>query len=322
MSDPAAIARQSKPHEINLVGIGLGHSLTPLLHNFLAKSIDVPWRVKATECPIIEDVVRLFRSPRQAGGVVTMPWKGAIIKHLDHIDDVAKMLGAVNVVSFDAAGRLCGGNTDWAGIEGALRTNAKEECESWRGSAALLVGAGGAARAAVYALTFRFGVKSIYVLNRDDDEVTQMVNDCAQMGCSLVHVKSLEQAQSLALPSLAIGTVPDFEAKTVEEKAVKAILDYFLTAVETGVMLDMCYHPTPQTRNLKLAEAHGWQTVQGSQVIGHQVEALWRFWISEGCLKGWDKEGMWRLLDEAIGLDSSGRQALNRSVVESHFGPA
>jgi quinate dehydrogenase len=87
-------------------------------------------------------------------------------------------------------------------------------------------------------------------------------------------------------------------------------------------MLDMCYHPNRQTRNLKLAEDHGWRTVQGTQVVGFQVEALWRFWIGEERLNRLDREGMWRTLREAADMDSKGRQALNAEILKQHFGNA
>jgi quinate dehydrogenase len=145
----------------------------------------------------------------------------------------------------------------------------------------------------IYTLTFRFGVKEIYILNRDDDEAVQLVQDCNKMHCQLLHVKSVEQARGLKRPSYVAGAVPDLEPITPGEKAVKAVLNFFLAKEgEKGVMLDMCFHPTRQTRNLKLAENHGWRRGQGTQVVGHQVEVLWRFWVGEERLKRLDREGM------------------------------
>lgn len=321
MSSDDAIVRQSQHLEIHLVGIGLGHALTPAVHNFVARSIDVPWRLIATECSTISDCVRIFRSPKQAGGVVTMPWKGEIMKYLDQLNETASTLRACNVVYFDESRRLCGSNTDWIGIEGALRAAGAEGTESKKAGVAAVIGAGGAARAVIYTLTVRFGIREIYVLNRDDDEVAQLVQDCKKMYCQLLHVKSVEQARGLQRPSHIVGAVPDFEPTTPEELAIKAVLDFFLAGEgEKGVMLDMCYHPTSQTRNLKLAEGHGWRTLQGSQVVGHQVEALWRFWVGEERLKRLDREGMWRTLRDAADMNSEGRQALNAEIIKQHFG--
>ena len=321
MSPKDPITRESKPQEIHLVGIGLGHTLTPPAHNFVAYSIDVPWRITATECPTISDCVRILRSPNTGGGVVTMPWKSDIIPHLDRLDDVAKTLNAVNVVYFNEDGEMCGSNVDWVGIEGALRAELQSGVVDASGGTAAVIGAGGAARAAIYALTFSFGIKVVYVVNRDDDEVTQLLKDCSQMPCKLLHVKSGTQAEGLDPPSLIIGCAPDFEAVTSAEKEAKSTLKSFLERkYEKGVMVDMCYHPTPQTRNLALAAKYGWRTVRGVEVVGHQVEALWRFWIRKERLGKLDREGMWKTLREAVRMDSAGRQALNKEILERHFG--
>jgi quinate dehydrogenase len=218
MPNKDAEARESQPHEIHLVGINLGHALTPAVHNFVARSIDVPWQLIATECQTISQCVRIFHSPNQAGGVVTMPWKGEIMKHLDRLDETANALQACNVVYFDESGKLCGSNTDWIGIEGAIRAKDEESVEGKKASVAAVIGAGGAARAAIYALHVRFGVREIYVVNRDDEEVVQLVQDCSKMGCQLLHVKSVEQAQGLRKPSHIVGAIPDVEASMPEEK--------------------------------------------------------------------------------------------------------
>lgn len=321
MPEPAIIVRQSEPREIHLVGIGLGHSMTPLMHNYMAKSLDIPWRVLASECLTIDDAQRIFRAPDFAGGIVTMPWKGEIMKHLDWVDDVARMLHAVNVVYLDDEERLCGSNTDWIGIENALRAEGSAEKEMRASDIAAVIGAGGAARAAVYALASRFGAKQIYILNRDDDEVIQLIRDCSPLGCLLVHVTSLEQAKQLEPPSKIVGSVPDLEAKSAEEIAIKVVLAHFLeTAEAPGVMLDMCYHPSPQTRNLELARSCGWHTVQGSQVILQQVVALWRFWVHQERLQKNAVTGMRDVLEQAIQLDSKGRRELNAQIIHSHFG--
>ena len=318
MTSRETVPESAQPKEIHLVGIGLGHALTPTAHNFLAQSIDAPWRVIATECPTIADCVGRFRSDNQAGGIVTMPWKGEIMKHLDRIDDVANVLKACNAVYFDEHNNLCGSNTDWIGIEGALRAAAVGGQTSREEEPAAVIGAGGAARAAVYTLSACFGVKVIYVLNRDDDEVTQLINDCKPMDCELLQLKSIEHSTGRDMPSVIIGSIPDFEAISSEEKAVKAIFENLLSKGK-GTFLDMCYHPM-KTRHIRLAEDHGWQTVSGIEVVGHQVEALWRLWIDPERLARLDRDGLWRVLREAAALDSKGLQALNAEILKQHFG--
>ncbi len=84
-------------------------------------------------------------------------------------------------------------------------------------------------------------------------------------------------------------------------------------------MIDFCYHPL-DTRNLRLANDHDWHTIQGIEVVGHQVEALWRLWIDQERLYRLDRPGMWKMLYEAAALDSKGRQALNAEIIKKHFG--
>jgi quinate dehydrogenase len=247
-----------------------------------------------------------------------MPFKGEIQKHIDRIDSVASTLKACNSVYFDEDGKLCGSNTDWIGVEGALRSAGFEGKSINKDMAAALIGAGGAARAAVYALSVRFGIKTIYVMNRDDEEVAQLIEDCKGMACQLHHLKSIEDADGLNVPSVIVGSIPDFEAVSPEEKTVRQVYQHLLSQRE-GVMIDFCYNPL-DTRNIQLAKNYGWRTIQGIEVVGHQVEALWRLWIDEERLNKLDRAGMWQVLHEAAALDSKGRQTLNAEIVKRHFG--
>ena len=284
--------------EVHLVGVGLGHALTPPVYRFVARSINIPWKICSTECASIGEAVAVMRSAKLGGGVVTMPWKKDIMKHLDRLDDKAEKIQACNVVYFGQNNELVGSNTDWEGIEGAIKEKLKTSNKDISPKRALLIGAGGVSRAALYALTQRFGIDYVYVANRDDSEVEQLVADCKPMGAFLHHVKSVSQAQDLPTPEFIIGTVPDYEAVMPAEIEVKKIMESFLSREEKGFMLDMCYHPTRVTRNLKLAESNGWVTVQGTEVVGHQVEAIWRYWVTAERLKQLDRDGMWKCLRE------------------------
>ena len=304
MSQEQRKEREQQKLEIRLIGIDLAHSLSPALQNFVCHSLGLDWKFIATECPTTEDGTRVLHSSILAGGVVTMPWKAAIIPHLEGgVDDVATMLGAVNVVFFDENGKLKGSNVDWVGIEGALKQGGVEMQQ--RNGVAIVIGAGGAARAAVYALIRKFGVEVIYILNRDEEEVELLRRDCERMAklgsnIDMIHVRSVEQAGEFPTPSIVVGTVPDFEPSTDGEKAVKDILSSFLARDgDKGVLLDMCYKPR-RTRHIQLAEKHGWRTVRGTAVIVHQIEALWQFWASDERLQRFDRDGLWKVMEEEL----------------------
>jgi quinate dehydrogenase len=168
------------------------------------------------------------------------------------------------------------------------------------GRPALIVGAGGASRAAVYTLHEHFKASVIYVLNRDIQEVQDLIKDVQRLSPPprIIHVRS-KPTKALETPYYVVGTVPDFEPKTAEEIVVKDSLTEFLARGEKGVLLDMCFKPR-RTRMIQLAESFGWECVEGTHVIGYQIEDQYRLWAGHEAAKTVDKQGAWKvLMDQA-----------------------
>ncbi|KAJ5666681.1 hypothetical protein N7462_011090 [Penicillium macrosclerotiorum] len=274
------------------------------MHNYIAKSLGLPWEFSSTECSTINDLVKLAKKPTTAGLVVTMPYKNSVMKHLEEIDELAKVIGACNNVYFKDGDvrRLCGTNTDWRGIKGCLleKGNMADRPSADSPATALIVGAGGASRAAVYALTTHLHCPTIYVLNRDDQEVFDLTQDSQKLPSipNIRHIKSVNEAKSLPSPYYVVGTVPDFEPSTESELAVASVLEHFLAREDKGVLLDMCFKPR-RTRMIKLAEKLGWPSVEGTHVIGYQIEEQWRLWAGEEHVRKLDREGAWKVLLKA-----------------------
>ncbi|KAF4947576.1 hypothetical protein FGADI_10307 [Fusarium gaditjirri] len=283
---------------LHLVGIGVGHSIAPPMHNHISQSLGLPWTFYATECATLDELMDLARKDTTAGLVVTMPYKNAIIPRLDALDDLAATIGACNNVyrDWEDPKKLRGTNTDWRGIKGCLLEKGDQAGVPVLNKPALIVGAGGASRAAVYALSSHFQSSIIYVLNRDDQEVIDLMRDSQKLSPvpTIIHVKAGE-AQKLETPYYVVGTVPDFEPQTPDELAVRANLEQFLSRPEKGVLLDMCFKPR-RTRMIKLAEQKGWPTVEGTHIIGYQIEEQWRLWAGEERVKKLDREGAWKVL--------------------------
>ncbi|KAJ5784406.1 uncharacterized protein N7503_009618 [Penicillium pulvis] len=295
---------QQQDMALHLVGVGVTHSIAPDMHNYIAKSLGLPWTFHATECPTAEELVNLAKDPTTAGLVVTMPYKNTIMEHLCEPDELATIIGACNNVFYKDGSprRLCGTNTDWRGIKGCLLEKGLEEERPsvTFPASALIVGAGGASRAAVYALTEHLNCPTIYVLNRDEEEVVNLIRDSRKLPNipSIIHVKTLEQAEKLLSPYYVIGTVPDLEPKSPSEFTVASMLKHFLSRAEKGVLLDMCFKPR-RTRMIKLAEQLGWPCVEGTHVIGYQIEEQWRLWAGEELCKKMDQQGAWNVLLKA-----------------------
>jgi quinate dehydrogenase len=278
------MATNASPSEktLHLVGVGVGHSIAPTMHNHITKSLGLPWTFHSTECPTLQDVLDLARNPTTAGLVVTMPYKNIIMPHLDALDELSIQIGACNNVYPDPSNpsRLRGTNTDWLGIRGCLLEGSPNG-QQVLNKPALIVGAGGASRAAVYALHSHFKSSAIYILNRDNKEVEDLIADTQRLSPppKIIHIKP-SQSQSFSTPYYIVGTVPDLEPKSPEELGVKALLQTFLDREEKGVLLDMCFKPR-RTRMIKAAEGSGWACVEGTHVIGYQIEEQYRLWAGE-----------------------------------------
>jgi len=130
-----------------VIGDPIGHSLSPLLHNtaFRAQKIDavfVPFLVQN-----LQEFLAAAKGFGVAGLAVTIPHKEAIMRFLHECDPLAARIGAVNTVVVRGGGRLYGYNTDYVGVLRSLQQRMR-----LAGSRVLLYGAGGAARAAAFAL--------------------------------------------------------------------------------------------------------------------------------------------------------------------------
>jgi quinate dehydrogenase len=282
-----------------MAGAPGGGTISAPTHNFIARGLGRNWEMSFLEATSIEQVVDAFRAPQFAGGIVTMPWKKSIIPHLDHVDDVVVELGACNHVLVTENGKIKGTNTDWTGIRDAL-TGTYTSTAAVPGQRGLVIGAGGASRAAVYALA-KLGCKDIYIVNRDVEEVQNLVRDVQHYDPgtrpNVIHVATVQQAQFLTPVQYIVGTVPDYEPETASEIAARNIYAEFLNKKDTsgqGVMLDMCYHPL-MTRNLLLAKQHGWIVVDGVQAAGHQLKAQWKLWTGQE-LDQQLEEAAWKIL--------------------------
>ncbi|KAH7336296.1 3-dehydroshikimate dehydratase [Rhexocercosporidium sp. MPI-PUGE-AT-0058] len=306
-SSSAGNSSTSERKYLYLAGVHVAHSIALSMHNHIAKSLSLPWTFINQECPTINDVITVFRAPTFAGGVVTMPYKKTIIPFLDELDPLVSKLGACNNVYLTPEGKLRGTNTDWRGIKGCLLSGTRSGENEGRGKPALIIGAGGASRAAVYALFAELECGEIYVVNRDRGEVEELLKDAkAYATCEtdrqprIRHVISAQVAEALPAPFFVVGTVPDFEAKTEEELNARAILETFLRKEEKGVLLDMCFKPR-NTRILKMGRENGWNVVEGTGVIGYQIEEQWKLWAGagEGGRKAVPKQEAWDVLKKA-----------------------
>ncbi len=179
--------------------------------------------------------------------------------HLDGCDPLAEKIGAVNTVVVRGEGELYGYNTDYVGILRALSSRVE-----LRGSRVLLLGAGGAARAAAFAL-MEAGA-SVSICARRDAQSKALARDA---GC-----KSISRSKVKREFFDAIVNSTPFGLRESDASPLRA------EELNCRVVMDMIYRPT-RTKLLKLAERRGIETVSGAEMFIAQGIAQWEIWMGE-----------------------------------------
>ena len=224
----------------------------------------------------------------ETGASVTMPHKVAILQHLDELTPEGAAVGAVNTLFIredpQTGKRIyMGTNTDVIGIRESFYQNISDPNTCFHNRPAVVVGGGGAARSAVYALRTWMKASRIYLVNRDRSEVKAVIDECTARGYgdALVDVSTVEQAEQLEDPGAIVACVPNFPPKTEEEKEARRVLDCFLNKPHKGAVLEMCYHPSPWTEIAELSKTGGWEVILGTEAMIYQGLEQDKYWTGK-----------------------------------------
>lgn len=277
-----------------LVGNPIAHSQSPALHHAIYSSLGQRWGQVLAETDDLAGFIRYLKSdPNSIGSGVTMPFKVAVIPFLDELTEAGRAVGAINTIFYrtglDGQRRYVGTNTDVLGIRDAFLNNVSGTF--YVGKPAVVVGGGGTCRAAVYALRDLLGCSPVYIVNRDKSEVDAVINEYASRDAAqgLIHAATREQAESLPQPGIIVSAVPDYAPKTAKEVEARQILETFLQRGDAGSpLLEMCYHPSPDTAISRLAESSDWQVIGGIEAMlgqGLAQASLWTGLQIDGTLR-------------------------------------
>ncbi len=238
-----------------IIGNKTGHSISPAMHNaaFAASGINAVYLPFPVEK--LEDFVAVIEPFGIRGFSVTIPHKQAILARLDHCDRLARRLGAVNTVAV-RGGRLYGYNTDYAGVLAALRGRVRLS-----GCRALLLGAGGAGRAAAFALADS-GAR-VFVLARRAERGRELAR--AAGGETVAREELRRRSFDLIVNATPAGMAPDTSSPLSAGE------------IEAGAVFDMVYRPL-ETPLLRLAARRGAKTISGVEMLVAQGVAQWSLW--------------------------------------------
>ena len=251
-----------------LLGWPVAHSRSPVIHNHWLAHHGIAGRYVLFPVPPerLEPAVRGIATLGLRGCNVTTPHKQAIFPLLDRVDDLARKIGAVNTVVVEADGTLTGFNNDGNGFIQSLR-DADPRWQPGRGPAVVL-GAGGAARAVVASLAAQ-GATEIRLINRTRDNAEAIA---AAVGPA-VHVLPWAQ-RAEALDGIAL-----LANATSLGMAGKPPLDIALDRLPADALVgDLIYIP-PETPLLAAARMRGNVTVNGLGLLLHQARPAFNAWF-------------------------------------------
>ena len=249
--------------KFGIIGWPLGHTMSPTLHNwgFGTLGIDAIYEAWPLEPNNVATFIERARTEPISGASVTIPHKQTVMEHLDRITDRAKAVGAVNTLYWDGD-TLCGENTDVVGVIAPLR-----DLETLPDSA-IVLGAGGAARAAIVGLQ-ELGIPNITVSNRTREKAETLAADFSVR--SVAWDARMDNSPSLILNTTPLGMSGDMESLTPWDAK---------RFPEDTVAYDIVYNPL-ETRFLKEAKAAGCAVLSGLEMFLHQGLAQFELWTGQ-----------------------------------------
>ncbi|MEN3047772.1 MAG: shikimate dehydrogenase [Candidatus Caldarchaeales archaeon] len=275
---------------LGLIGDPVSHSISPLIHTLTARSLglDLSYVTVHVRSPgAVGPVMRALHDLGFAGLNVTIPHKEEAARHAVRLTGDSALIGAVNALRRSDGGWE-GHNTDYVAIRDAVA-----ERRVGSGFEALVLGAGGSARAAVAALV-ALGAGSVAVANRTLARAQELVERLGAFGGSRLAALPLERAREAARRSdVVVNTIPVGLIGGAELPIEPEDLR------EGALLVDLVYGPegSPTAR---LASARGLELVDGVEVLARQAAASFRLWT--GIEVGYKS------------MEAIGRFALRRSV--------
>ncbi|WP_332689527.1 shikimate dehydrogenase [Devosia sp.] len=250
-----------------VIGHPIAHSRSPLIHGqWLAEhGIDGSYEAIDVAPDALPGFFERLRSGEFAGGNVTIPHKEAVFALCDSVDPLATTIGAVNTLVV-RDGRIHGTNTDYLGFLG----NLDAEAPGWSDGPndAMIIGAGGAARAILVALRRRDGGK-VHVLNRTLEKAQALVEE----------IDGPFEAHGFdAFPELAAHTGLVVNTSSIGMHGTRFDWLDFDLLPKTTLVTDIVYAPLV-TPLLADAAAHGLRTVDGLGMLLHQAVPGFEAWF-------------------------------------------
>lgn len=242
-----------------VAGDPVSHSLSPVIMNAALRRENVNGVYLALHAKTLKDLMTCVRDIPIHGLSITMPYKEAIVKYLDNTDSHSDKIGACNTVVRAQDGKLYGFNTDAAGVVRPLEQRLPID-----GAKVLVLGAGGAARAAVFGLKERGA--EVWVLNRTAGPAQKLARSARARLLKRADLKKL--SFDVIINATPVGMGNTRESPLAENE------------IRSRFLFEMIYDPA-ETRLVKMARAQGVQIIPGIEMFVHQAARQFEIWTGK-----------------------------------------
>jgi 3-dehydroquinate dehydratase / shikimate dehydrogenase len=242
-----------------VAGDPIEHSLSPVIMNTALRRENVNGVYLALHAKTLKDLIHCVREIPLHGLSITMPYKQAILPYLDNTDAHTAKIGACNTIVRGQDGKLYGFNTDAAGVVRPL-----EQRLSIEGAKVLVLGAGGAARAAVFGLKERGA--EVWILNRTSAKAQKLARQAKARTIKRADLRKTAFDVIINATPVGMGNTRDCPLKDEE--------------IQARVVFDMVYDPV-ETHLLQVARANGIAVIPGVEMFVQQAARQFEIWTGK-----------------------------------------
>ncbi len=262
--------QHSGPRLFAVLGHPISHSLSPLMHNAAFRELGLNCRYEAldVDIPQFPAAIRRLIDSGYEGLNITIPLKQAAYSLVNEIDTEARQIGAINTVMIEG-GKLSGFNTDSFGLLKSLEPFKSQI----KGSACLILGAGGAARAAAFVLNSYFAPKRISFASRSPDRAKVIAESLQLKNAETLRpfdasTRGFLESFSLIVNATPVGMYPTIDVSPVPGETVFH---------NKQIVFDLIYRPL-ETKLLRQARLAGAACVSGLEMFLHQGARAFELW--------------------------------------------
>jgi shikimate dehydrogenase len=282
-----------------VIGSPIGHTLSPPIHHAVFGALGIEERYGVLHVP--KGRLKAFLSGAKHAGLrgfnVTIPHKKDILPLLEEIDEDAQLCGAVNTVTL-RGGKLCGFNTDMAGLLQALQSAGS----GYRDSHVLILGAGGAATG-IACKAAREGAKAITILSRRKEQAEAVGAVAQKAGEAKILAGCLNAAEmetAAGSCDLLLNATPLGMAGVAENFPSLAFVEKL---PEHALVCDLIYNPA-RTTLLEAAEKRGLRTLGGLDMLIHQAVLADELFLGQKL----DKNKLYEVVRDALAARQENRE--------------